>query len=395
MKKTGVNENTAGNVSGRLFYLDNLKIFLTMLVIVHHVGQAYGPTGGFWQYRSSLHESIPWLGSFFGVNAGFFMGLFFMISGYFLPSSFDRKSFSEFLKEKLIRFGIPLLFVFTVLQPFQMYFYYVNYSGNRPMDFLSYYIHIYFGAGGRPDWFADSIGFPEMNFGHLWFVEHLLVYFIIYAVVKKYFIKKKTEVVPTKITFFHIIGLGLLISITSVLIRIFYPIDRWTGILGFIQSEPAHLPQYLLLFITGVTAYRKDWLRQIKTSTGMQLLSAGVMMALVVYFNGFLPKAVINIVFEGWSIYESFMAVFLCFGLTVLFREHAEKSSMFMKAASRNSYAAYIIHFPVVLTVQFALDRVNICGAYGKFFTVSILSVLLSYSLSALIRKSSLMRKVL
>lgn len=35
------------SISNRLTYLDNLKIFLVMLVIIHHVGQAYGQTGGF------------------------------------------------------------------------------------------------------------------------------------------------------------------------------------------------------------------------------------------------------------------------------------------------------------------------------------------------------------
>ena len=32
--------------TGRLYFLDNLRIALTILVIAHHVGQAYGPTGG-------------------------------------------------------------------------------------------------------------------------------------------------------------------------------------------------------------------------------------------------------------------------------------------------------------------------------------------------------------
>lgn len=37
----------------RIFYLDNLKIFLIFPVIMHHVRQAYGSTGGlsFFPYR--------------------------------------------------------------------------------------------------------------------------------------------------------------------------------------------------------------------------------------------------------------------------------------------------------------------------------------------------------
>ena len=37
------------NKSNRLLYLDNLKVCLTVLVIFHHAGQAYGD-GGDWAY---------------------------------------------------------------------------------------------------------------------------------------------------------------------------------------------------------------------------------------------------------------------------------------------------------------------------------------------------------
>lgn len=36
------------STTDRMAYLDNLRIALTVLVIAHHVGQAYGPTSGYW-----------------------------------------------------------------------------------------------------------------------------------------------------------------------------------------------------------------------------------------------------------------------------------------------------------------------------------------------------------
>ena len=75
----------------RLLYLDNLKVCLTVLVIFHHAGQAYGD-GGDWAYHpSNPAEFMPWIWHFFSVNAAFFMGLFFLISGYFVPTSFDKQ----------------------------------------------------------------------------------------------------------------------------------------------------------------------------------------------------------------------------------------------------------------------------------------------------------------
>ena len=59
----------------RLLYLDNLKVCLTVLVIFHHAGQAYGD-GGDWAYTpSNPAEVMPWIWHFFSVNAAFFMGL--------------------------------------------------------------------------------------------------------------------------------------------------------------------------------------------------------------------------------------------------------------------------------------------------------------------------------
>ena len=75
----------------RLLYLDNLKVCLTVLVIFHHAGQAYGDGGG-WAYTpSNPAETMPWIWHFFSVNAAFFMGLFFLISGYFVPASYDKQ----------------------------------------------------------------------------------------------------------------------------------------------------------------------------------------------------------------------------------------------------------------------------------------------------------------
>ena len=48
----------------RLLYLDNLKVCLTVLVIFHHAGQAYGDGGG-WAYTpSNPAQVMPWIWPF-------------------------------------------------------------------------------------------------------------------------------------------------------------------------------------------------------------------------------------------------------------------------------------------------------------------------------------------
>ena len=122
-----------------IFYLDNLKFFLIILVIMHHVEQAYGTTGGSWFY-SYPGERVRVMGLFFWFNASFFMGLFFFISGYLFPPSFDRHGARTFIVNKLVRFGIPLYFGALIIIPlitFVQYTYHVD-----PISFRDFYFDI-------------------------------------------------------------------------------------------------------------------------------------------------------------------------------------------------------------------------------------------------------------
>lgn len=86
----------------RIYFSGNLKVALIMLVVAHHAGQPYRGSEGWWYFKT---VDSPGLGSFFAVNAAFFMSLFFMISAYFLPATFNKKGASKFLKGRFQRLG--------------------------------------------------------------------------------------------------------------------------------------------------------------------------------------------------------------------------------------------------------------------------------------------------
>jgi peptidoglycan/LPS O-acetylase OafA/YrhL len=103
----------------RIYYLDTLRIVLTILVIVHHIGQAYGPTGGYWPVQEATRAAI--LGPFFTVNRSFFMSLFFMISGSFMVSGYERNGFARFLRNRLVRLGVPVLVFAALMLPARIF----------------------------------------------------------------------------------------------------------------------------------------------------------------------------------------------------------------------------------------------------------------------------------
>ena len=78
--------------SSRIAYLDNLRILVTILVVLHHVAITYGAPGDWYFYDTPVSElGIVLLTIFVALNSSFFMGLFFLLAGYFTPRSRDRR----------------------------------------------------------------------------------------------------------------------------------------------------------------------------------------------------------------------------------------------------------------------------------------------------------------
>src|SRR5512135_1384592 len=95
----------------RMLYVDNIRLTLTVILVVFHLAITYGAVGSwFYVERPSEMISSVLLTLFTALNQGYFMGLFYFAAGYFVPISLDRKGTWGFLRDRLIRLGIPLLF---------------------------------------------------------------------------------------------------------------------------------------------------------------------------------------------------------------------------------------------------------------------------------------------
>ena len=109
--------------SKHLYFLDSIKCALTALVVLHHTsGQSFGSGGGWltlFGYRSPflIFNAVLSL-----LDQCYFMCLFFFISGYFTPRSYDKKGPKAFLRDKIKRLGIPFLLYLLVIGPLMQCF---------------------------------------------------------------------------------------------------------------------------------------------------------------------------------------------------------------------------------------------------------------------------------
>ena len=101
----------------RLIFADNLRTALVILVVLHHLAVIYGANIGFYYVEPAYSQvlALLLLVIFQLLNQAYFMGFFFLISGYFTPGSFERKGLRAFLKDRLTRLALPLLVFMFVL----------------------------------------------------------------------------------------------------------------------------------------------------------------------------------------------------------------------------------------------------------------------------------------
>jgi glucans biosynthesis protein C len=90
-------------------------------------------------------------------------GVLFMISGYVTPGSLDKKGTWGFIKERLIRIGIPLAIFMFLIRP--SLFYVMNSAA----------------LSTRYTWLENLYLLKNVAPGPTWFLEVLLVFSVLYA----------------------------------------------------------------------------------------------------------------------------------------------------------------------------------------------------------------------
>lgn len=96
--------------SSRLYYLDDLKTFLTMVVVVHHCLGAFNGSGNLGLSVGNYYNPLQvFTMTILILSQSYFMSLFFFISAYFIPSSIGRKGPQAFLADRFKRLGPPAL----------------------------------------------------------------------------------------------------------------------------------------------------------------------------------------------------------------------------------------------------------------------------------------------
>jgi peptidoglycan/LPS O-acetylase OafA/YrhL len=315
------------------------------------------------------------------LNQAWFMGAFFLLAGYFTPGSYDRKGAGEFLTGRILRLGIPILLFYFVLGPISSIGFYL-----MPAELT--------GITTPPSFQA----YPGLvGLGPLWFVAMLLVFNIGYAVWRMATQRwAPTTHEPSRPNILVIVAFILLLAGASYLMRQVVPLGQ--EVLDF--PTLAYLPQYLSFFVVGAVASRRDWFRTLPGwmgVVGFVLAMAAVVALFPLAFSGQwfsveITPALDNAMGNGhwqsavYALFDSTFAVGLCLGLIVLFRGLFNKENKIGTFLSRQSYAVYIVHIPIVVFLAYAMRGIELAPLL-KFGLASLIIVPVCFIVAAIARK--------
>jgi len=336
----------------RAYYIDRLRIFLITLVIFHHSAIAFGAMGG-WYYvtpKATTGAVQFVLSLLLAVDQAFFMSLFFFVSALLMPPSFDRKGFGTFMKDRLVRLGIPLL-VYTLLIHPTLKFAAAMHQGEMSEPWLDFV------------WITDT-EYPGP--GPMWFALTLLIFETVYAFYRRF--SKRAVEAKQGIGFHQMLDFILFITGTGLLafsIRLLYPLGK-----NFFGLQFGYFVLYVAMYALGIVACRRSWLARFTLRKARPWFAASLL-AIVVFgivaawskthgaisdFSGGMnPLAFV------YAMWEPVICVGFSFFLLMFFKEYLDKPGRLVSVLSADSYTVYIFHPLIVVGFTILSENAAIC----------------------------------
>jgi hypothetical protein len=370
-----------------MLFIDNLKLMIIILAILMHAAVTYSGMGS-WYYKEEPNQGLISMLFFFVFQTftqAFFMGLMFLLAGYFAAVSYDRKGFKKFIKDRIIYLGLPALLYMLVINPFVYYL--IDWHSIRTQSFFwefyrSYLLSYQFIGGTGP----------------LWFVVVLLFFSIIYAFVR--IIQGETKNSDSYFPFKVLLKLILLITMSTFAVRFFQRLDT-----AVLNMQLCNFAQYIILFSFGIYVRRNNWLVNIDYSFASNCLLVAIIPGIafllsIVYLGGALEGN--SDTFKGgfhwqslaFNFWEAVTGICMSIGLVAWFRQNVNWQNGILKRLSNSAFTMYVFQAPILVLIAQAI-QVWYLPAILKFLVLAIFALPVCFVIAQIIKAIPLFRTIM
>lgn len=358
--------------------IDYLRTTLTLMVLGHHSSLAYTTFAHFdkqHMFRSTapVVDVTRWV--FFdyaeNFNDVFFMSLMFFVSGLFVYPALRRHGTFGFMRDRLLRLGLPFAFAVVILMPIA---YYASWQlTGRSTGFVDFY-----------KWLAEG-GFAA---GPPWFVWLLLFFDLILALIlvplRRWMPLAERLAATLGQHAFRTFGCILCLTALAYLPLLSrYGFGAWTHFLTSPFSfQTSRIGLYALWFVfgflTGAPGIAKGLLaRDGSLARHWRLWIRVCILAYnaLIFIPRLLPRAS-----QGplEAVLWVTSCVASCFGFLALFRGIQLTSRPWMNSLTRSAYVMYLVHYVYITWTQRLMLDLPVHASI-KFLFVFLTTVLLSW----------------
>jgi peptidoglycan/LPS O-acetylase OafA/YrhL len=345
------NMKSGGEKSGRLYYLDWLRVILIFGVFLFH---ALHPFDALLPWHIKNTELSGTVTAILLLIGPWGMPLFFLVAGAASMFALRRRSNRQYISERVNRLLIPFIIGTILLSPFQKYLEALH-KETFQGSFLSFI----------PEWLARStsgIRISPGEFGdwglHLWFLAFLFAYSLLALPVFRWFKKDAGRSFISWLGRLVELRGGILLfiiplALARILVQPFDPHPQEHTWLDFVYM--------FLFFIFGYIIYSDDKLLSAIRRDRWLLFGSGIV-GLVAYFG--LSAAYGDIVFEWartfilpWSIILIFAFTLMSWGWAIdvlyLAMRYLNFSNKWLVYGNETIMPFYLLHQPVIILISF------------------------------------------
>jgi peptidoglycan/LPS O-acetylase OafA/YrhL len=317
--------------------MDLLRGLLMLLGVVLHTLAIFSIESN---WKISSPEKVSYAGFIIDIIHFFRMPAFFIISGFFTALILERRNRLIYIKLRLSRLGIPLLFIGLMINiPVSIFL------NDSPVD-IGWMQYL-----GRGLWL-----------GHLWFLSVLIFYSVIVAIFWPFI----SAVLKKNNNFINLLVVVVTILSYPVLIRIGWVLSLHDIYLFLLATE--NLFQYLPYFVVGLVYYfqskNSDFLHKTKSIILVTFVSV-----LLLFFS-------YDSIFNDFLVYiSSSMVSFSVF--SIMSKLMRNKHSSFVEKLADSSYTIYVLHQPIIILLGLYFIDIEI-NVHLKILLILIITTMFS-----------------
>jgi glucans biosynthesis protein C len=354
-------------VQNRRADLDWIRILATYVVFLFHCSMFFNPFP--WHVKNEIINSSYIL--VFSLLVGtWIMPIFFALSGISTYFALTRRTGKVFLKERIVKLGVPLLFGILILSPPQVYIERLShqqFSGSFLSFLPKYFDGLYLEIGG-----TGNFAFVGL---HLWY---LFVLFLFSAITLPLLTRKRNNVKSFKLNHYAVI-----LVILVVIARYF----------NFVNLGGWGIPYYFALFLFGYYFFSNESFKEflMMNKNTIAILAVSMTGIYITWFMLGIPKMT-ELTFFLFTIVKVVSSLNSMLFIFYLANRFLTQENNFFNYNSALSMPFYVLHQPVIVMVGFLIYQLDWPIAVKLVFLITTSLSMILFSYEFFIKKITVLR---